>query len=54
MIESLDESGKKTHGLIGVLAFQFLNDVEISLLRGGHIGMAEPASHTRNRDASEE
>ena len=45
----LAKSGQMPHHNIGILIFKFLNNMNISVLRGGHARMPEPSRHAGNR-----
>ena len=48
----LAKSSQMPHHNIGILIFKFLNNMNISVLRGGHARMPEPSRHAGNRYAS--
>ena len=48
----LAKSSQMPHHNIGILIFKFLNNMNISVLRGGHARMPEPSGHAGNRYAS--
>ena len=45
----LAKSSQMPHHNIGILIFKFLNNMNISVLRGGHARMPEPSRHAGNR-----
>ena len=45
----LAKSSQMPHHNIGILIFKFLNNMNISVLRGGHARMPEPSGHAGNR-----
>lgn len=53
MRSSLIQVRKGSHDDVNVLAFQFLNNVQIGFLSGRHAGMSEAPCHTGDGNAGE-